>query len=476
MLITLRGRLLASHILPVLFLALLLGAVCVYLLETRYTFDNLVTQLGRDSALLAVLAAERDLDWDDRIQTEAFVDELDPLMSSRLMLLDANGTMIASSRESDQVRIGQVLTAEAVQRATRGEAGWEVEFNTFMNARIVDFAYPAMDQTGRLMGIVRLSQDITAIEQPLIPLRVSVIGVIALATTLTVIVAAGLARSLSKPLITLKNAVMDLPPAIRPNRLQLVGPSEIQAVAESYNYIAERLFQAEQDRKAILTGTVHELGNALGAMKAAIQTLTYDDMDDEALKRTMLSGLYSQVEILRIMLEDLVLLSEAQSGTIRLQPERIDLSEIVESQCQIFKGIALQKRLNLTWSGDCGDQHIWGDPARLGQIIANLLNNACKYTPAQGSIRVCYEIDSNAHQASVTVSDTGIGIAPEHHEKIFEFMYRANPQSSQKGMGVGLALARQLAVLHHGSLTVTSQLAKGAEFTLTIPIRHPGVA
>jgi len=144
MLITLRGRLLASHILPVLFLALLLGAVCVYLLETRYTFDNLVTQLGRDSALLAVLAAERDLDWDDRIQTEAFVDELDPpfvdeldpLMSSRLMLLDANGTMIASSRESDQVRIGQVLTAEAVQRATRGEAGWSNARRSWMGSGI----------------------------------------------------------------------------------------------------------------------------------------------------------------------------------------------------------------------------------------------------------------------------------------------------------------------------------------------------
>ena len=112
---------------------------------------------------------------------------------------------------------------------------------------------------------------------------------------------------------------------------------------------------------------------------------------------------------------------------------------------------------------------IEGDPHRLGQIVGNLLHNACKYTSEQGKITVTTTTENQ--RVVLCVSDTGPGIVPGEEERIFEFFYR-NPalRKIHQGMGIGLAVARQLAEAHGGTLTVAQKPGSGATFCLRLPL------
>jgi signal transduction histidine kinase len=174
----------------------------------------------------------------------------------------------------------------------------------------------------------------------------------------------------------------------------------------------------------------------------------------------------SQVSAMVALIDDLVDLSQIESGTLRIETRPIDLVEVVR-ECVDANRIGQARRHELTFSAP--DQlPIHADPRRITQIVSNLLGNACKYSDPGSPVRV--EVDVTSRGARVTVSDEGIGIDPEALATIFDRYGRTEEgRRRAEGSGLGLYICRRLAELHGGQLTVTSVPGEGSTFALELP-------
>jgi CheY-like chemotaxis protein/two-component sensor histidine kinase len=169
------------------------------------------------------------------------------------------------------------------------------------------------------------------------------------------------------------------------------------------------------------------------------------------------------------LVDDLLDISRVSSGAIELQRQSCDLAEVMETVLENHRTL-LDRRQQVLTKEVAAPVFVDGDPTRLAQIVGNLLHNAIKFTPEGG--RISIQVRREHDRAEVTVTDSGEGIVPDDLERMFEMFARVNHPGSnpERGLGIGLALARQLASLHGGSLTATSPgLGRGASFTLSLP-------
>lgn len=214
----------------------------------------------------------------------------------------------------------------------------------------------------------------------------------------------------------------------------------------------------------------HELRNSLGAIGSAIQILGVQPSDaPSAVKaRKMIAR---QVEQMTRLAEDLLDASRVRTGQLNLRCERIDLRVVLAHAAQTMEFTMQQQNHQVaTWFPEAP---IWlqADAARLEQVFVNLLSNAAKYTDAGGNVEL--RVSREMSQAVVRIRDSGIGIAPEALPHVFDLFVQADPASRRgnAGLGIGLALVRNLVERHGGFVTVASAgLGHGSEFTVRIPI------
>jgi signal transduction histidine kinase len=296
-----------------------------------------------------------------------------------------------------------------------------------------------------------------------------------LGATLSLLLGLALAQSVAAPLRRLAIVVGRFRPTASLERVPEEGPSEIRTLAAAFNQMSARLVELEGSRRALLTGIVHELSRPLGAIKAAAQTIRKNP--DPELAAELATGIDGQIEQLRLQVEDLALLSELEYQGIRMNFELVDVGELVEQQCRQAALTASDRGTTLNWTVSPTLPLIKADAKRISLVVDNLIHNALKYTSAGGAVHVqaMSELSNGAPTyVVIKVRDNGPGIAKAEQERIFQLFYRSPAQQRRhQGMGIGLALARQLAEAHGGTLTVRSEEGNGSEFTLRLPLAPP---
>ena len=167
------------------------------------------------------------------------------------------------------------------------------------------------------------------------------------------------------------------------------------------------------------------------------------------------------------LISDLLFLTEADAREA-IQHGRVDLAEV--ARAVVRRSAQLTSDGLVVRAGLLDPAVVLGDRDRLRQLIANLIENAIRYTPPPGEILV--SVRRLGERVEVSVADTGIGIAPEHHERIFERFYRVDQARTRSlgGSGLGLAIVRQIAEAHGGSVRVVSGVGEGAEFVVELPV------
>ncbi len=161
-------------------------------------------------------------------------------------------------------------------------------------------------------------------------------------------------------------------------------------------------------------------------------------------------------------------ISEAETGAMKLKLTEFPLADLLNQVAEVYRYLAEEKRIALALA--CPDDlPINGDRGRLGRVVANLIDNAIKYTPEGG--RVTVNVTRRNEEIAITVTDTGIGIAPEELPRIWERLYRIDPSRHERGLGLGLTLVKAIVQAHHGRITVDSLVGHGSTFTLHFPAR-----
>lgn len=230
--------------------------------------------------------------------------------------------------------------------------------------------------------------------------------------------------------------------------------------------VAERtkeLTAETEARKSMMLNIFHDLRSPLFAVSGGLETL---GSAPEALP-ALLPALRQRIEFLRRLTEDLFLAAKLEQKQILLNEDRAALDEEAAAVCAACRSEADQKGVELHLSADT-PLPVWGDSVRLQQIIQNLVTNAIHYTPAGGSIHVYCRAEDET--ACVSVQDTGCGIAPEDQSAVFDRYFHTTADKKHDSTGLGLTIAQELAHLHHGEITLQSEVGKGSMFTLRLPL------
>lgn len=227
--------------------------------------------------------------------------------------------------------------------------------------------------------------------------------------------------------------------------------------------------EANRRKDEFLAMLAHELRNPLAPIKNAVQLLKKQKSADPKLEWS-LRIIDSQVTHLARLLDDLLDVARIMQGKIRLKTERFELNDMIMSAIETSQPLIESRGQELIITQNMKTPWIEGDRARLGQVLANLLNNAAKYTGEGGKIRL--DVRQEGTDAVIEVRDTGIGIAPDMLPKIFDLFTQADHSlaHSQGGLGVGLTLVRQLVEIHGGTVTAASAgIGRGSTFTVRLP-------
>jgi signal transduction histidine kinase len=247
---------------------------------------------------------------------------------------------------------------------------------------------------------------------------------------------------------------------------------QIAAQRDAIQAHAEALKEADVRKDEFLATLAHELRNPLAPLRHGLDILRKSpDSPDSANIRDMMDR--QLVHLVRLI-DDLLDVSRVTQGKVELRKKRVEISEIVRSAVEVSRPWidSAGHSLNV----DLPSQPIWveGDLTRLAQIVGNLLNNAAKYTPEGGQIKLA--IQGTEDTAIICVSDNGIGIAADMQSKVFELFTQVDNRldRARGGLGIGLALVKQLVDMHRGTITLESAgPGKGSTFYVRIPRASP---
>ncbi len=468
---TLRSRLVLSHLLPLLVVIPLMGLGLIYTVETQILLPDLLNELEGQAQLVVELArAEPDL-WSNPVRAQAFVAQLGPRVEARLMLLDGHGLILASSAAADAGRIGQRLAQPTLDTVLAGQRYARNGYSTALNGEIADVLIPVMGADQHVAGVVRLSYLLPGYRR-FVQLRYIVIGVLVLGILVGVALGEGLAYNLQRPLQQVTEAMEQLGTKAPLQPLPEREWEEINRLVRSFNALVERTRNLEISRQHLLANLVHELGRPLGALASAIEALRGGAMEQTELRDDLLQGMEEGVRRLCRLLEDLARLHEETLGMLEMNCQPVALSDWLTQVLGLWRAAAVAKQLQWHITVPSDLPTINADPDRLAQALGNLLNNAIQYTPAAGTVSVT--AGAEAETVWIRVSDTGPGIAPDSLSRIFERFYRGQTgRRFPQGMGLGLAIARDLVTAHGGRIEVESQLSVGSRFTLWLPRSIP---
>jgi signal transduction histidine kinase len=245
------------------------------------------------------------------------------------------------------------------------------------------------------------------------------------------------------------------------------------AIALVNSRLYQEIERADQQKNRFLSMLAHELRNPLAPIRSAVDVLRLcgDSPSDFDWARDVIDR---QVNHLIRLVDDLLDISRITLGKIRLQPEIVNAADLVKAAVEISRPLIEKNQHHLVVEVPSGSLELFGDRARLTQVLANLLNNAAKYTPPGGS--VFFGMEGHDDQVVFRIRDTGIGIPSNMLDKVFDMFIQIDSglDRAHGGLGIGLTLVRELVNMHHGSISVASPgPGRGSEFSVSIPTAIP---
>jgi signal transduction histidine kinase len=289
---------------------------------------------------------------------------------------------------------------------------------------------------------------------------------------ISLLLARWLARGMTQPLRDMAAAARRMEVGDYTVRVRARSRDEVGQLAAAFNRMTAELEDLERSRRDLVANVSHELKTPITAIRAHLENLA--DGVEVADPRT-LQLMLSQTERLGRLVDQLLDLSRLESGEVPFQVEIVPLAPLVSrviSEISMGRSVAdvrIEHDIPVHLAANA-------DAERIHQVLFNLVDNAVRFTPPGGEIRVTARPDGTRVQVSVT--DTGVGIQPEHLPRVFERFYRVDPARSRDdgGTGIGLAIARSIVEAHGGRIVAKSDPGHGSSFTFDLPAVEAAVA
>ncbi len=463
---SLRNRLILSHVLPLAATVPLIGLALLYLLETQVLLTNFSTELQKQAVLVAQITTHQMEIWHQAEEAQSFVEQMGERLGAWITLFSPRGDLLASSNPAEATGSHHALP-KAVERG--GQSVLVVTHNADLRAEVIEVWLPVVDDQGRVIGVVRMTDPLPTLQERFRQLRTTVVIVLIGGLVLGAALGWGLAITLERPLQRATDGVYRLASGEDLTPLAEQGPTEVRLLLRAVNTLAGQLRLSQETRRRLLANLVHEIGRPLGAMHSAVQALLGGADRQEDLRRELLTGINDHIERLNHLLDDLAHLHDQNVGALDLDLQPTPLSDWLRQTAAPWRAVA--RAQGIVWHADLPDDlpTIPIDAHRLAQALGNLLSNAVRYTPRGGEVHI--SAGQETGRIWIRVQDTGPGIPPEEQEQVFTPFYRGSSAGRfPQGMGLGLSIARDLVQAHGGKLTLESRPGEGSTFTIVLPV------
>lgn len=399
-----------------------------------------------------------------------------------IQVLDETGKI---GRKSENLRNVQLpISRNALKNALTGVITFETN-RSFGDPPLRIITFPVIENN-HVTLIVQVASSLEDVEDALNTLFIILIIAVPFALMVASLGGQFLANKALKPVDSITQTArmitsQNLNQRIKPLRVK----DEISRLIETFNEMISRLDHSFSQIKQFSADASHELKTPLTILKGEVEVTLRKERTSDEYEQTLRSNL-EEINRMSQIIDDLLFLSRADIGEIRLNKEEIDLTEILNEVVIQMKILAQVKNIYIETSNHHEDIHIFGDGLRIRELFLNLIGNGIKYTENGGSIHITLTKDNLSHDrssmngregdqtqfAKIIVSDTGMGIAKEDQERIFDRFFRVDKARSreQGGSGLGLSICKWIVEAHCGDISVTSEIEKGSTFIVKLPL------
>ena len=442
----------------------------------EYLFTQKLTSEQRIAEELAASLAEPLASWDaDALY--AGVLEASQSTGGRVLVLDSYGVVQAdtySEYNGAQLRRVEVASVLSGDGSSYGFYSQETAGGLLVPGLADDmtglYATPIHGARGMIgvLVFVTMAQDMY---RSIMDIQTLIILWLVLVAVAVVILSLFVSRIFTRPISDLSAGIAQMSRGDLSARVRVKGRSEFAQLATAFNMMCDRLESLDKSRNQFVSNASHELKTPLSTMKILIETLVYQEPMDEGMCREFLGDINKEIDRLNSVINDLLTLVSMDSGEAKLNAKSVSLTEILSDNMKRLQPLARERGIEMHGQIAQGIV-VSGDVMRLTQVFYNLTDNAIKYTPRGGMVRL--ELMRKDKKAIARVVDTGIGIPKEDQIHIFDRFYRVDKARSREtgGTGLGLSIVKQMVLLHGGTISVTSEEEKGSTFTVELPLRE----
>lgn len=443
-------------------LAILVLIIVVFSLFVQSFYYNGIMQTisGRSSELANMFNKPDEFISTARVYVENFPDK--ELME--LMVINSNGDVVITSTgfEPDKA---QVMPDYEQAKSEKSEcATWTGRLNSGENVMaLTRMIYGSDDEyVGAVRYIVSLEEADRRIFVTIT--GISLVGLLVL--FLIIISSTYFLRSIVKPVREIGDTAKRIAQGDFNARIGKFYDDEIGELCDTINYMAGELGNAEKMKNDFISSVSHELRTPLTAIKGWAETMQLGGSCDAKTIEKGLKIIVNESERLSGIVEELLDFSRIQNNRMVLKMDKIDILAELDEAIYMLRERALSENKHLIYEEPDILPAVLGDKNRLRQVFINIIDNALKYTPESGIINI--EVSQLEENIVVRISDNGCGIPARHLSKVKEKFYKAN--QTQRGSGIGLAVADEIVKLHSGKLDIASTEGVGTVVSISIPV------
>ncbi len=398
-----------------------------------------------------------------------------------IQVLDESGRIGRTSENLKSVQLP--ISLNALRNGSKGLITYETN-HSLGNTPLRIITYP-VKENNQVTKMIQVASSLEDVEDALNTLLIILIVTVPSILMIASLGGQFLANKALKPVDRVTQTARMITSKNLNQRIQtLKVKDEISRLIDTFNDMISRLDQSFRQIKQFTTDASHELKTPLTILKGEVEVALRKKRPLHEYEQILESNL-EEIDRMSKIVEDLLLLSKADIGEIRLNREDIHLTRFIGGLTEQMKILAQPKNIRIEISNHQNEIHVFGDTLRMRELFINLIENGIKYTEAGGSILITLTKETGgsvnpltpkekkaATFAKIIVADTGIGIAKEDQDKIFNRFFRVDKARSreQGGSGLGLSICKWIVEAHQGEITVESEPGKGSSFIVRLPL------